>query len=196
MPFAPHRVEGTILNLDCTRWRSDEGTSNPAHITLRQRLADQSSSRLELNRRQTTNQAGTIIARAPEAVAPTSTQSHRRHTTACLSVAGVDRSAIGFLLEHESVETKQIYLAANLTMDERTFGKTSPPRGILGRSLSRLVVRSGNPLQGLSAHAPLHDGQFAAMSRHWSPQNHELLKGRFEPRDDKGKFGASARSWR
>ena len=43
--------------------------------------------------------------------------------------AGADRSVIALWLGHESVETTQIYLDANLEMKERALAKTSPPRG-------------------------------------------------------------------
>jgi site-specific recombinase XerD len=56
---------------------------------------------------------------------------HRlRHTMAMdLLEAGADRSVIALWLGHESVETTQIYLDANLEMKERALAKTSPPRG-------------------------------------------------------------------
>lgn len=58
---------------------------------------------------------------------------HRlRHTMAMdLLQAGADRSVIALWLGHESVETTQIYLDANLEMKERALAKTSPA---LGRS--------------------------------------------------------------
>ena len=57
---------------------------------------------------------------------------HRlRHTMAMdLLQAGADRSVIALWLGHESVETTQIYLDANLEMKERVLAKTSP---VLGR---------------------------------------------------------------
>ena len=56
---------------------------------------------------------------------------HRlRHTMAMdLLQAGVDRSVIALWLGHESVETTQIYLDANLEMKERALAKTSPAHG-------------------------------------------------------------------
>jgi hypothetical protein len=41
--------------------------------------------------------------------------------------AGVDRAAIALWLGHESVETTQIYLEANLAMKEEILAKTTPP---------------------------------------------------------------------
>jgi integrase/recombinase XerD len=50
-----------------------------------------------------------------------------RHTTAMqLLQAGVDRSVIALWLGHESVETTQIYLQANLKMKEEILKKTAP----------------------------------------------------------------------
>jgi integrase/recombinase XerD len=46
--------------------------------------------------------------------------------------AGVDRAVIALWLGHESVETTQIYLDADLAMKERTLSKTTP---VDGRSL-------------------------------------------------------------
>jgi integrase/recombinase XerD len=50
-----------------------------------------------------------------------------RHTAAMeLLQAGVDRSVIALWLGHESVETTQIYLDANLAMKEQALAKTTP----------------------------------------------------------------------
>jgi site-specific recombinase XerD len=57
-----------------------------------------------------------------------------RHSMAMgLLQAGVDRAVIALWLGHESVETTQIYLEANLTMKEEILAKTSPPGGKPGR---------------------------------------------------------------
>lgn len=51
-----------------------------------------------------------------------------RHTLAMeLLQAGVDRSVIALWLGHESVETTQIYLEANLALKEQILAKTSQP---------------------------------------------------------------------
>jgi site-specific recombinase XerD len=47
--------------------------------------------------------------------------------------AGVDRAVIALWLGHESVETTQIYLEANLAMKEEILAKTVPPNGTPGR---------------------------------------------------------------
>jgi site-specific recombinase XerD len=51
-----------------------------------------------------------------------------RHTAAMeLLLAGVDRAVIALWLGHESVETTQIYLDANLSLKEEVLAKTKPP---------------------------------------------------------------------
>ena len=50
-----------------------------------------------------------------------------RHTAAMEHLqAGVDRSVIALWLGHESVETTQIYLDANLALKEQALAKTTP----------------------------------------------------------------------
>ena len=57
-----------------------------------------------------------------------------RHTTAMeLLQAGVDRAVIALWLGHESVETTQIYLDADLAMKQAVLDKTTPPEGKPGR---------------------------------------------------------------
>ena len=57
-----------------------------------------------------------------------------RHTTAMdLLQEGVDRSLIALWLGHESVETTQIYLDANLAIKQAVLDKTTPPEGMPGR---------------------------------------------------------------
>lgn len=57
-----------------------------------------------------------------------------RHTTAMeLMQAGVDRTLIALWLGHESVETTQIYLDANLTIKEEALSKTTPINTKAGR---------------------------------------------------------------
>ena len=53
-----------------------------------------------------------------------------RHTMAMeLLQAGVDRAVIALWLGHESVETTQIYLDANLALKEKILAKTRSPNG-------------------------------------------------------------------
>ena len=50
-----------------------------------------------------------------------------RHTTAVeLLRAGVDCSVIALWLGHESIETTQIYLHADLSIKERALARTDP----------------------------------------------------------------------
>ena len=57
-----------------------------------------------------------------------------RHTTAMdLLQEGVEQSVIALWLGHESIETTQIYLDANLELKEKVLAKTTPPDGKPGR---------------------------------------------------------------
>jgi site-specific recombinase XerD len=57
-----------------------------------------------------------------------------RHTLAMdLLQSGVDRAVIALWLGHESVETTQIYLDANLALKEAALLKAVPPNGTPGR---------------------------------------------------------------
>ena len=59
-----------------------------------------------------------------------------RHTMALeLLQAGVDRAVIALWLDHESVETTQIYLEATLAMKEQALAKTRPLHGTPGRTV-------------------------------------------------------------
>ena len=50
-----------------------------------------------------------------------------RHSTAMdLLQRGIDRSVIALWLGHESVETTQIYLQANLALKEKALARTAP----------------------------------------------------------------------
>jgi len=54
-----------------------------------------------------------------------------RHSAAMeLLQAGVDRALIAIWLGHESVETTQIYLDADLTMKEAMLAKARPIEGV------------------------------------------------------------------
>jgi site-specific recombinase XerD len=57
-----------------------------------------------------------------------------RHTTAMdLLQEGVERSTIALWLGHESIETTQVYLDANLAMKQAALDRTTPPEGRPGR---------------------------------------------------------------
>jgi integrase/recombinase XerD len=54
-----------------------------------------------------------------------------RHAAAMeLLQAGVDRAVIALWLGHESVETTQIYLDADLALKEQALAKTNPVKGV------------------------------------------------------------------
>jgi site-specific recombinase XerD len=56
-----------------------------------------------------------------------------RHTTAVnLLQSGVDQSVIALWLGHESIETTQVYLDADLAYKEKVLAKTSPLKGRAG----------------------------------------------------------------
>jgi len=57
-----------------------------------------------------------------------------RHTAAMeLLQAGIDRSLIAIWLGHESIETTQVYLDANLAMKEEILERMNPTRGVTNR---------------------------------------------------------------
>jgi site-specific recombinase XerD len=57
-----------------------------------------------------------------------------RHTTAMdLLQAGVEQALIALWLGHESIETTQMYLEANLALKEQVLAKTTPPGAKAGR---------------------------------------------------------------
>ena len=57
-----------------------------------------------------------------------------RHSAAMeLLQHGVDRSVIALWLGHESIETTQVYLHANLALKEQALAKTNPLKGRPGR---------------------------------------------------------------
>ena len=57
-----------------------------------------------------------------------------RHTTAMdLLQAGIEQAVIALWLGHESIETTQMYLEADLELKERVLARTTPPGGAPGR---------------------------------------------------------------
>jgi integrase/recombinase XerD len=86
--------------------------------------------------RLSTDAVGRLLAKHVEAAGPACPTLGRknvtphvlRHTTAVhLLEARVDRAMIALWLGHESVETTQMYLDADLAMKERTLARTAPP---------------------------------------------------------------------
>ncbi|MGO9183846.1 MAG: tyrosine-type recombinase/integrase [Mycobacterium sp.] len=76
------------------------------------------------------------IQQCPSLRGKTITAHALRHTAAMrLLHAGVDTSVIALWLGHESVETTQIYLHADLTIKEKALARTRPPTCRAGRYL-------------------------------------------------------------
>jgi integrase/recombinase XerD len=70
----------------------------------------------------------------PSITAKSVTPHSLRHTTAMsLLHAGVDTSVIALWLGHESPETTQVYLHADMTIKERALARVTPPDTTPGR---------------------------------------------------------------
>jgi site-specific recombinase XerD len=84
------------------------------------------------------NHAATASRSCPSLSAKHVTPHVLRHTAAMtLLHAGVDLATIALWLGHESIESTNIYLHADMALKERALARTSPP-GVAGWSLSRL----------------------------------------------------------
>lgn len=78
--------------------------------------------------------ARAAVQHCPSLATKTVTPHVLRHTCAMqLLTAGVDTSVIALWLGHESVETTQIYLHADLAIKERALARTTPPDTKPGR---------------------------------------------------------------
>jgi len=81
-----------------------------------------------------TKHAAAAQQRCPSLSAKQVTPHVLRHTAAmALLQAGVDSSVIALWLGHESVETTQVYLHADLALKERALARTAPPDTAPGR---------------------------------------------------------------
>ena len=58
--------------------------------------------------------------------------------------SGVDRAVIALWLGHESVETTQMYLDADLALKERALARTAPRKAHARRYLSTTLGRADN----------------------------------------------------
>jgi site-specific recombinase XerD len=78
--------------------------------------------------------ATTAIAKCPSLKTKRVSPHVLRHSAAMnLLQHGVDRSVIALWLGHESMETTQVYLHANLELKEKALAKTEPFKGKAGR---------------------------------------------------------------
>jgi integrase/recombinase XerD len=84
--------------------------------------------------RLTTKHAAAAAARCPSIASKHVTPHVLRHTAAMqLLQGGVDISVIALWLGHESIQTTQIYLHADLALKERAIARTAPPNTTPGR---------------------------------------------------------------
>lgn len=82
----------------------------------------------------TAKHAATAASRCPSIAGKHVTPHVLRHTAAMqLLQAGVDVSVIALWLGHESIQTTQIYLHADLALKERALARTAPPNTTPGR---------------------------------------------------------------
>jgi integrase/recombinase XerD len=82
----------------------------------------------------TTNHTAAASDRCPTLRNKTVSPHVLRHTAAMnLLHAGVDSTVIALWLGHESVETTQIYLHADMAIKERALARTTPPNSTPGR---------------------------------------------------------------
>jgi len=81
-----------------------------------------------------TKHAGTAAQHCPSLLGRKLSPHVLRHTTAMqLRQAGIDISVIALWLGHESIETTQVYLHADLALKEQTLARTTPPHTTPGR---------------------------------------------------------------
>jgi site-specific recombinase XerD len=81
-----------------------------------------------------TKHAATAAATQPSIATKNVTPHTLRHTCAmALLQAGVDTTVIALWLGHETIETTQIYIHADMTTKEETLDRTTPPNTSPGR---------------------------------------------------------------
>ena len=98
-----------------------------------------------------------------------------RHTTAMqLLNSGIDTSVIALWLGHESVETTQIYLHADLALKEKALARIAPPKH---------HTRPPPPPDTLLAFLRRYEyAEPASTSRPWpSPNMHSAMSTRHNP---------------
>jgi integrase/recombinase XerD len=112
-------------------WLRERG-GQPSDLLFPSRLGGRLSS--DAVQRLVRNYAATASRQQPSLNAKTITPHVLRHTNAMqLLASGVDTSVIALWLGHESVQTTQIYLHADLSLKERALALTTPPLTRPGR---------------------------------------------------------------
>ena len=120
---------GTVTTL--RNWLSQHHSSPDAPLFPTRRGTRLSRDAIE---HRLTHYAAQAADRCPSLRGKTITAHVLRHTTAMrLLHAGVDTSVIALWLGHESVDTTQIYLHADLQLKEKALARTRPPNGRIGR---------------------------------------------------------------
>jgi len=136
------RCEGKGRKCRCTPLRRDAETAIKAWLEEQHATAEASLFPSSRGGRLSTDAAERLVAkhaitarRARASLAEKKVTPHLlRHSTAmALLEQGVDRSVIALWLGHESVETTQMYLHADLRMKERALARTTPIKGEPGR---------------------------------------------------------------
>ena len=107
-------------------WLKECGTAGPAPLFASRRGGALSRDAVE----RIVSKHAARAARSCESLRGKTVSPHvLRHSSAMqLLQAGVDRSVIALWLGHESVETTEMYLHADLSIKERALARTAPPR--------------------------------------------------------------------
>lgn len=109
-----------------------ERAGQPADLLFPSRLGDRLSA--DAVQRLVRNYTRIASQRQPSLNGKTVTPHVLRHTNAMqLLTSGVDTSVIALWLGHESAQTTQIYLHADLSLKERALARTTPPHAKPGR---------------------------------------------------------------
>lgn len=112
-------------------WLKQRGQTESEHLFPSRRGGILSRDAVEVL---VTKHVTTASKRCPELINKNVSPHVLRHTTAVqLLEAGIDRSIIALWLGHESVETTQVYLDADLAIKERALERTAPPNTRPGR---------------------------------------------------------------
>jgi len=136
------RCEGKGRKFRCTPLRSDVSEALPAWLAERARIPGDTVFPSAQGRPLHTDAVGRLVAKhvaaaqkaCPGLAGRRITPHVLRHTTAMdLLLKGIDRVTIALWLGHESVETTQIYLHADLRLKERALARTTPQGGEPGR---------------------------------------------------------------